>query len=148
MLKKSKVVALLVVFVMMFAVVEPALAWWGEDTAYGAVKTGATFGFWGAVAGAAITGVAVGAVILTGGLAGLTFAGVATGVGMGAGYGALLGGSTGGTGGAIVGAAIGLDGGKEAVDKVLDDMAQNPSEIAKEVAKVLIIGVVTGQITK
>ncbi len=29
MLKKSKVVALLVVCVMMFAVVEPALAWWG-----------------------------------------------------------------------------------------------------------------------
>lgn len=59
MLKKSKIVALLVVCVMMFAVVEPALAWWGEDTAYGTAVGGATGGLWGAVIGAVAIGAGV-----------------------------------------------------------------------------------------
>ena len=71
MLKKSKVVALLVVCVMMFAAVEPALAWWGEDTLYGAYMGGTRCGFWGAVAGAVVGAVGVGAMIVTGGLAGI-----------------------------------------------------------------------------
>ena len=74
MLKKSKVVALLVVCVMMFAVVEPALArTWGEavrDTAVGGVVGGllgaaAVFFTGGAaipfIAGAAVLGASVGA---------------------------------------------------------------------------------------
>ena len=74
MLKKSKVVALLVVCVMMFAVVEPALArTWGEwftDTALGSVA--------GAVLGGA-------AVVLTGGAAlPLVVGGAAVGAAIGA----------------------------------------------------------------
>lgn len=74
MLKKSKVVALLVICVMMFAAVEPALArTWGEavrDTAVGGVVGGllgaaAVFFTGGAVipfiAGAAVLGASVGA---------------------------------------------------------------------------------------
>lgn len=74
MLKKSKVVALLVVCVMMFAVVEPACArTWGEavrDTAVGGVVGGllgaaAVFFTGGAaiplIAGAAALGASVGA---------------------------------------------------------------------------------------
>ena len=73
MLKKSKVVALLVVCVMMFAVVEPALArTWGEavrDTAVGGVVGGllgaAAVFFTGGLAlpiigGAAIVGASIG----------------------------------------------------------------------------------------
>ncbi len=74
MLKKSKIVALLVVCVMMFAVVEPALArTWGEavrDTAVGGVVGGllgaAAVFFTGGLAlpiigGAAIVGASIGA---------------------------------------------------------------------------------------
>ncbi len=46
MLKKSKIIAVLSVCVMMFAVVQPACAFWGEDTLYGGAVGGATGGFW------------------------------------------------------------------------------------------------------
>ncbi|MBR1438263.1 MAG: hypothetical protein IJ587_06965 [Synergistaceae bacterium] len=54
MLKKSKVIALLVVCVMMFAVAQPAFAWSWTDS------------FWGTVAGTVIGGAAV---FFTGGAA-------------------------------------------------------------------------------
>ena len=109
MLKKSKVVALLVVCVMMFAAVEPALAWWGEDTAYGPAVGSATGGFWGALIGA----VAVGAgVVATGGWAAIPLALGA--IGGGAATGAAIGGGTGAATGAVIGAVTD----KETVDKV------------------------------
>lgn len=108
MLKKSKLVALLVVCVMMFGVVEPALAWWGEDTAYGTAVGGATGGFWGAVIGAAVAGAAV---IATGGLAAIPLAGAAIG---GA---ALTGATYGAVGGAATGAVVGAVSDKETVNK-------------------------------
>ena len=99
MLKKSKVVALLVVCVMMFGVVEPALAWWGEDTAYGTAVGGATGGLWGAVIGA----VAIGAsVVATGGWAAIPLALGA--IGGAAATGAAIGGGAGAATGAVVGA--------------------------------------------
>lgn len=99
MMRKSKVIALLVVCVMMFAAVEPALAWWGEDTAYGTAVGGATGGLWGAIIGA----VAVGAgVVATGGLAAIPLAIGA--IGGAAATGAALGGGIGATTGAVIGA--------------------------------------------
>lgn len=112
MLKKSKVVALLVVCVMMFAVVEPACArsWEqvGEDTAYGSVMGGSM----GAIVGAFLVGAAV---VATGGWAALIPAAAAIGGSAvtGAGYGA--------AGGAILGAL----GGKEAVEQYVQDVGQN-----------------------
>ena len=108
MLKKSKIVALLTVSVMMFAVVQPAFAWWGEDTAYGGVVGGATGGFWGGVIGAVIAGAAV---VATGGLAAIPFAGAAIG---GA---ALTGATYGAAGGAVTGAVVGAVSDKETVNK-------------------------------
>ena len=97
MLKKSKVIALLVVCVMTFAVVQPAFAerTWGEvgqDTAAGAV----TGGYWGGLIGAAIAGAAV---IATGGLAAIPLAGAAIGSA------ALTGAAVGGGAGAVAGAS-------------------------------------------
>lgn len=88
--------------------VEPACAWWGEDTAYGGVVGGATGGFWG---GAIFAVIAVSSVIATGGLAALPMAGAAIG---GA---ALTGATYGAAGGATVGAAIGATTDKETVDQ-------------------------------
>lgn len=96
-MRRSKLVALLMVCVMSFAVVQPAFAerTWGEvgkDTAAGA----ATGGFWGGLIGAAIAGAAV---IATGGLAAIPLAGAAIG---GA---ALTGAAVGGGTGAVIGAS-------------------------------------------
>ncbi len=107
MLKKSKVIALLVVCVMMFAVVEPALAWWGEDTAYGGAVGGATGGLCGGLVWAACATIAV---IASGGLAAVPLAGAAIG---GA---ALTGATIGGGTGAVVGAGIGAATDKKTVD--------------------------------
>ena len=116
MLKKSKVIAMLSVCVMMFGVVQPAFAersWGqvGEDTAYGGFMGAGTGGLFGAL----LVGVAV---VATGGLAALPLAGgaIAAGATAGATYGA--------AGGAIVGAA----GGKEAVDKYIQEVSQNVAE--------------------
>ena len=108
MLKKSRIIAALTVCIMMFAVVEPALAWWGEDTAYGGAVGGVTGGFWGGVIGAAIAGAAV---IATGGLAAIPLAGAAIG---GA---ALTGATYGAAGGAVTGAVVGAVTDKETVNK-------------------------------
>ena len=107
MLKKSRVVAVLSVCIMMLAVVEPAFAWWGEDTAYGGVVGGATGGFWGGVICAFVAGAAV---VATGGLAALPAAAAA--IGGAAATGAVYGGA----GGAVVGAGIGAATDKETVD--------------------------------
>ena len=107
MLRKSRVIAMLSVCVMMFAVVQPAFAWWGEDTAYGGVVGGATGGFWGGVIGAVIAGAAV---VATGGLAAIPLAGAAIG---GA---ALTGATYGAAGGAVVGAGVGAITDKETVN--------------------------------
>lgn len=124
MLKKSKIVALLVVCVMMFAVVEPALAWWGEDTAYGTAVGGATGGFWGAVIGAVAAGAAV---VATGGLAAIPLAGAAIG---GA---ALTGATYGAVGGAATGAVVGAVTDKETVNTT--------AKVASGVAAVATVGV-------
>lgn len=90
MLKKSKVVALLVVCVMMFVVVEPACAWdWGGS-------------IFGGIVGGAIAGAAV---VMTGGLA-LPLVPVVAG-------GAMVGASVGGVdedpkSGVVAGAGAGL----------------------------------------
>lgn len=124
MLKKSKVVALLVVCVMMFAAVEPALAWWGEDTAYGTAVGGATGGFWGAVIGAVIVGAGV---VATGGLAAIPLAAGAIG---GA---ALTGATYGAVGGAATGAVVGAVADKGAVNTT--------AMVASGVAAVATVGV-------
>ena len=124
MLKKSKVIALLVICVMMFASVEPALAWWGEDTAYGTAVGGATGGFWGAVIGAVAAGAAV---IATGGLAAIPLAGAAIG---GA---ALTGATYGAVSGAATGAVVGAVSDKETVNKT--------AMITSGVAAVATVGV-------
>ncbi len=105
MLKKSKVVALLVVCVMMFTAVEPAFAWWGEDTAYGTAVGGATGGFWGAVIGATIVGVTT---IATGGFGAITLVAIGSAALTGATYGA--------AGGAATGAVVGAITDKRTVD--------------------------------
>lgn len=120
MLKKSKVIAVLSVCVMMFAVVQPACAFWGEDTLYGGAVGGATGGFWGAVIGAVVVGAGV---VATGGLAAIPLAAGAIG---GA---ALTGATIGGAGGAAVGAGVGAVAGKETVDKVAIGASQTAGSI-------------------
>lgn len=115
MLKKSKVIAVLSVCVMMFAVVQPACAFWGEDTLYGGAVGGATGGFWGGVICAVVVGAAV---VATGGLAALPAAGAAIG---GA---AVTGATVGGAGGAVVGAGIGAATDKETVNKCAATVSQ------------------------
>ena len=94
MLKKSKVIALLAVCVMMFTVAQPALAWWGEDTLYGGVVGGATVGLCGGILAATA---ATATVIATGGLAAVPLAGATIGGAAltAAGYGAAGGAGTG-----------------------------------------------------
>ena len=110
MLKKSKVIALLAVCVMMFTVAQPALAWWGEDTLYGGVVGGATGGLCGGILAAAATTATVITTIATGGLAAVPIAGAVIGGAAltGAGYGV--------AGGAGVGAVIGALTDKETVN--------------------------------
>ena len=121
MLKKSKVIALLVVCVMMFVAVEPALAWWGEDTAYGAYKGGTSGGFWGGV----LCAIGVGAVVVaTGGLAALPAA--ATAIGGAAATGAVVGGGT----GAVLGAGVGALTDKETVDACSDGITKVSETVA------------------
>ena len=93
----------------MFAVVEPACAWWGEDTLYGGAVGGVTGGFWGGVICAVVAGAAV---VATGGLAALPAAAAAIGgaAATGATYGA--------AGGAVAGGAIGAVTDKKTVNKV------------------------------
>lgn len=124
MLKKSKIIAVLSVCVMMFAVVQPACAFWGEDTLYGGAVGGATGGFWGAVIGAVAAGAAV---VATGGLAAIPIAAGAIG---GA---ALTGAAVGGAGGAAVGAGVGAVAGKDAVNTT--------AVVASGVAGVATVGV-------
>ncbi len=79
MLKKSKVVALLVVCVMMFAVVEPALAWFDTDKQ---VEDAKDYAFWGAIAGGVLA-------VCTGGLSLIpTAIAAGTGAALGGAYGA------------------------------------------------------------
>ena len=58
MLKKSKLIALLSVCVMMFTVAQPALAWFDTEEQ---VQDAKDYAFWGAIAGGALA-------IMTGGL--------------------------------------------------------------------------------
>ena len=127
-MKKSKVVALLAVCVMMFGVVEPSFArTWGEvgqDTAEGAVVAGAAGGVLGAVGGAILMGAAV---FLSGGAL-LPALPVIGGV-------ALTGATYGSAAGAIGGAMAGAVGGKQAVKEYVDDMGHNVAEgVAGQIA--------------
>ena len=124
--KKSRVVALLVVCVMRFAVVEPACAFWGEDTLYGAGVGGAYGGFWGGVLCAVVTGTAI---VTTGGLALLP---AAVAIGGAAATGAVYGAGT----GAVLGAGVGAVTDKETVDACPDGI----TKIAEAVATGVIAG--------
>ena len=111
MLKKSRIIAVLSVCVMMFAVVEPACArsWWqvGGDTFVGAET--------GGVLGGILGGLLVGAtVVATGGLAALPLAGAAIG-------GAA---ATGATYGAVGGRFVGAVGGQDAVNQYVQSMRE------------------------
>ena len=120
MLKKSKVIAVLSVCVMMFAVVQPALArsWEqvGEDTVVGAGTGGAMVGI--------LAGLFAGAVVVaTGGLAALPMAGAAIGEIA----------ATGAACGAIGGGVAGAVAGKEGVEQYVQDVGKNFSdEMAKQ----------------